>query len=383
MSYTDVVSRISQLDALIRTVDPDWGGTGLSMSSVAGTAISSSSPFSSVLQGYATAASSPYVSPSVIGQAAVMSNSYSGVVLSSPLPGATVTQNFGPSTEPLEPSATYNGVTYEHFHNGIDLARPLGTPVLAAAGGTVTMAGKASDGAVVVKIRHDNGYTTLYGHLDPSLAVSVGQKVTAGQTLGNVGMTGATTGPHLHFGLYDVSGAAVDPAAALSTGRMPDPASLMAPSPTDPNQLVQTSGAAVLARYDAVSSKLPAYAAEIRAAAIANGIDPLLLASVVRHESNFHPTAVSSCGARGLTQLMPGTAAGLGVTDSFDVNQNLNGGAKYIAKQLKAFGRVDMALSAYNAGPGLVGRLGAVADGTRPYIARILATWQSYQQGAA
>jgi soluble lytic murein transglycosylase-like protein len=157
----------------------------------------------------------------------------------------------------------------------------------------------------------------------------------------------------------------------------------MTPSPEDPNVFIEASGAAVLARYDAVSSKLPAYAAEIRAAGIANGVDPLLLAALVRSESNFHPTAVSRCGAMGLTQLMPGTAAGLGVTSPYDVNQNLDGGARYIARQMKRFGRVDMALSAYNAGPGLVGRLGAVADGTKPYIRKILATWKRYQEPVA
>ncbi len=85
----------------------------------------------------------------------------------SPLPSGTISQAFGPSTESLEPSATVNGVTYAHYHNGIDMAAPLGSTVRAAGAGLVTYAGRQSDGAVVVKVRHDDGYVSLYAHLDP------------------------------------------------------------------------------------------------------------------------------------------------------------------------------------------------------------------------
>jgi soluble lytic murein transglycosylase-like protein len=194
-------------------------------------------------------------------------------------------------------------------------------------------------------------------------------------------MTGVTTGPHLHFGLYTSGGTAIDPSTWLSTGHLPDsasPATLIGPSAADPSTLTQVSGSAALARFDAASSRIP-YAAQIRSAAVANGIDPSLLAGLVYAESDFDPKSYSSCGASGLCQLMPGTAAGLGVTDIWDVQQNLNGGAKYIAKQLKAFGRVDLALAAYNAGPGTVSSLGKVPDACSGYIAKILAKWQSYQ----
>src|SRR5690349_14003872 len=108
------------------------------------------------------------------------------------------------------------------------------------------------------------------------------------------------------------------------------------------------------------ASELPAgtpYAAEITAAAKANGIEPALLAGLVKQESGFNPNAGSGAGAKGLTQLMPGTAAGLGVTNILDPAQNLNGGAKYLKQQLDAFGGdVAKALAAYNAGPGAVQR---------------------------
>jgi hypothetical protein len=379
MSYGDCVSRISQLDSMIRSFDPYWAGSGRSLISTASEGLNSGSPFSGVLESIAGSSGSGAAAPFYVRGTAL---SMPTVPFTSPLPGARLTQSFGPSDEPLEPAATVEGVTYAHYHNGIDLAAPLGTNVAAAASGTVISAGPASDGAVIVKIQHDDGYVSLYAHLDPSLKVSVGQHVAAGQSIGQVGMTGVTTGPHLHFGLYNPGGTAVDPSTWLAAGHLPSAATLMAPSPSDPTSLTEVSGSTVLARFDAVSSSIP-YASNIRAAAIANGIDPLLLASLVAHESNFNPQAVSRTGAQGMTQLLPGTAADMGVTDAFNVDQNLNGGARYLATQLKEFGRVDMALAAYNAGPGTVGRLGAVPDSTRGYIERILTSWRNYQEPSA
>ena len=112
------------------------------------------------------------------------------------------------------------------------------------------------------------------------------------------------------------------------------------------------------------SSSLPAgtpYAAEITAAAQANGLDPALLAGLIKQESGFNPSAGSPAGARGLAQLMPGTAAGLGVTNVLDPVQSINGGAKYLKQQLDAFGGdTARALAAYNAGPGAVQRFGGI-----------------------
>ncbi len=112
------------------------------------------------------------------------------------------------------------------------------------------------------------------------------------------------------------------------------------------------------------ASELPAdvpFGAEITAAAKKHGIDPALLAGLVKQESNFNPNAGSPAGARGLTQLMPATAAGLGVTDVLDPLQSLDGGARYLRQQLDAFGGdVTRALAAYNAGPGAVQRYGGV-----------------------
>ena len=80
------------------------------------------------------------------------------------------------------------------------------------------------------------------------------------------------------------------------------------------------------------------YAAEIDAAAARHGIDPALLRGLIRAESNFDPNAGSPAGAQGLAQLMPGTAAALGVTNPLDPVQSIEGGAKYLSQQLEAFG---------------------------------------------
>jgi soluble lytic murein transglycosylase-like protein len=112
------------------------------------------------------------------------------------------------------------------------------------------------------------------------------------------------------------------------------------------------------------TSALPAgtpYGAEITAAAERNGLDPALLAGLIKQESGFKPDARSGAGAQGLTQLMPGTAAGLGVTDPLDPAQAIEGGAKYLKQQLDRFGGdTARALAAYNAGPGAVQRFGGV-----------------------
>lgn len=100
---------------------------------------------------------------------------------------------------------------------------------------------------------------------------------------------------------------------------------------------------------------------DIKAAATAHKVDPLLIKAIARVESCFDPHAVSVAGAQGLMQLMPATAAELKVVQPFDELQNLMGGTQYIAKMLKQFdGNLELALAAYNAGPGTVKRYGGI-----------------------
>ncbi len=96
--------------------------------------------------------------------------------------------------------------------------------------------------------------------------------------------------------------------------------------------------------------------------AIETGLDPKLLHALVIIESGYNARAVSPVGARGLTQLMPATAAELGVRNVYDSEENLRGGARYLALQIGRFSDVRLALAAYNSGPNRVARLGRVPD---------------------
>lgn len=125
-----------------------------------------------------------------------------------------------------------------------------------------------------------------------------------------------------------------------------------------------------------------AYEAQIQQAAIANGVEPALLKGLIEQESGFNPNATSSAGAMGLTQLMPSTAASLGVTEPLNPTQSIQGGAKLLGELLRQFGgNVSYALAAYNAGAGAVDQYGGVPPypETEAYVAKVLANAQSYR----
>lgn len=112
------------------------------------------------------------------------------------------------------------------------------------------------------------------------------------------------------------------------------------------------------------------------------GVDKALVKAVIHAESNYNPKAVSRAGARGLMQLMPKTAEALKVCDSFDADENIKGGVRYLKFLLDTFnGDVTLALAAYNAGMSRVAQYGGVPpfEETRTYVAKVLSYQQSYE----
>ena len=112
-------------------------------------------------------------------------------------------------------------------------------------------------------------------------------------------------------------------------------------------------------------------------------VDPALVRAVMANESGFNPNATSRTGAQGLMQLMPETAASLGVTDAYDPQQNVAGGTRYLRGLLDRFGGdVTRAVAAYNAGPGAVEKHGGIPPyaETQSYVRNVLDSYQQYKE---
>ena len=109
-------------------------------------------------------------------------------------------------------------------------------------------------------------------------------------------------------------------------------------------------------------------------------LPPALVKAVIAAESAFDPSAVSHRGAQGLMQLMPETAASLGVDDPLEPESNVRGGAGYLRAMIDRYGDLSRALAAYNAGPSAVDRYGGVPPypETRDYVDRVLTYYRSY-----
>jgi soluble lytic murein transglycosylase-like protein len=124
----------------------------------------------------------------------------------------------------------------------------------------------------------------------------------------------------------------------------------------------------------------------ILAAAQRHDLEPGLLKAVVQAESNFSPTAISHAGAKGLMQLMDATAQQLGVVNSFDPEENIDGGAQFLRQLLDRYnGNEALALAAYNAGPGAVDRWGGIPPylETQTYVPRVLDLRNQYRSWSA
>lgn len=144
------------------------------------------------------------------GSATVSEYKYTGGEFANPVEGGTISSKFGPR----DTFATSNGASSSRWHKSIDIAAPAGTAIKSVQGGKVTANGWVSGYGWTIEVTHDNGYVSMYHHMQNQSSVAVGTEVKQGQTIGNVGSTGNSTGPHLDLTITK-DGTPVDPASLI------------------------------------------------------------------------------------------------------------------------------------------------------------------------
>ncbi|OLF19636.1 lytic transglycosylase [Actinophytocola xanthii] len=278
-------------------------------------------------------------------------------------------------------TATASGTGFASALEGV-----LGTSASTGVGAAAT-GGAASETAVVAGARKYIGVPYVWGGTDPARGLDCSglvQRVYAdlGVSLPRVSRDQAKAGtavpsldqarpgdlvafgsPVHHIGIYIGDGKMIHAPQAGENVRVQD----VYETPTAIRRILPsgTASASAASLASVSGASVPsggAYASLFSTATARHGLPQGLLAAVAKAESNFNPSAVSHAGARGLMQLMPATAAGLGV-DPMNPAQAVDGAARLLKSHLSTFDSVPLALAAYNAGPGAVRRY----DGIPPY----------------
>jgi hypothetical protein len=261
----------------------------------------------------------------------------------------------------------------------------------------------ASEGAVVAEAQKYLGVPYLWGGTDPAKGLDCSgftqlvfgnlgidlprvssQQATAGRAVAS--LNDARPGDLVffdnsssragidHVGIYIGNGkmiAAPQPGESVKVQDVGSPTVIRRVLPEQATTMAASSGSAL--------GGVP-YANLFTQAANRHGVDASLLAAVASQESSFNSQAVSPAGAQGLMQFMPATAAGLGV-NALDPTSAINGAAKYLSSLTEQFGSTELALAAYNAGPGTVSRYGGIPPypETQNYVRAVMSKAEAYR----
>jgi hypothetical protein len=229
-----------------------------------------------------------------------------------------------------------------------------------------------------------SGFTQLvFGNLGIDLPRVSSQQATAGQPVAS--LTDARPGDLVFFD-YSSDRAGIDHVGIyIGNGKM-----VAAPQPGESVKVQDVGNPSVIRRVLPQSAAaLPASGAALAGVPYANlftqaanrhGVDASRLAAMASQESGFNASAVSPAGAQGLMQFMPSTAAGLGV-NPLDPSSAIDGAARYLSTLTQQFGSTDLALAAYNAGPGTVSRYGGIPPytETQNYVRAVMSKAEAYR----
>ena len=231
-----------------------------------------------------------------------------------------------------------------------------------------------------------SGFTKLvYGNLGVELPRTSSQQATAGTAVPSLAAARpgdlvffdySSARPGIdHVGIYIGNGQMIDAPKPGDTVGIRDVG-----TPTAIRRVLPEAAAAPTARPTGSALAGVPYSDLFTRAADKYGMDPSLLAAVARQESGFNASAVSPAGAQGLMQFMPATAQGLGV-NALDPGSAIDGAAKYLSNLTRQFGSTELALAAYNAGPGTVSRYGGIPPypETQNYVSSVMSKAEAYR----